>query len=68
MDRLIYLKEELPLILNADHIAQVLGVSRTVAYGLMKTEGFPSIKLNAKRIVAPRDRFLRWVDELADRK
>lgn len=58
-------REDLPIILDASHISMVLGVSKTVAYGIMKSEGFPSLKINAKRIVAPRDRFLAWVDQLA---
>lgn len=61
----ICLKEDLPLILDAGYVAQMLGVSRSSAYGIMKSEGFPSIKINAKRIVVPRDRFLAWIDELA---
>jgi hypothetical protein len=64
----IYSKDALPLIVDAGHIAKVLGVSRAVAYGIMKLDGFPAIRLNAKRIVAPRDRFLAWVDELATKK
>lgn len=54
--------EELPLTLHADDIAGVLGISRGGAYALMHTEGFPTIRIG-KRMVVPRDKFLRWMEE-----
>lgn len=53
---------DLPLTLSADDIAAVLGISRTNAYALLHREDFPTLKIG-KRLLVPRDRFIRWIDE-----
>ena len=45
--------EQLPLALNADDIAQVLGISRAHAYELMRSEGFPTLRIG-KRMTVPK--------------
>lgn len=59
--------EDLPLTLKVEEVAAVLGVSRRVAYNLTKQLGFPAIRVGEKRLVIPRDRFLRWLNENADK-
>ena len=54
--------EELPAVLKVEHVAEYLGVSRATAYELAKQPDFPALRINAKRVVIPRDRFLQWVD------
>lgn len=54
--------DELPLFLNADMIAKVLGVSGSVAYALLHNEEFPVLKVGM-RYVVPKDKFLQWVEE-----
>jgi len=54
--------DELPIFLNAQIIANVLGISESSTYELMNEEGFPSLRVGS-RIVVPRDKFLRWVEE-----
>lgn len=54
--------EQLPCSLKADDISRYLGISRAGAYTLMHSEGFPLIRIG-KRMVAPRDKFLQWVDD-----
>lgn len=54
--------EELPLFLNAKMVAQVLGVSPSSGYELMHQRDFPTLKIG-KRIVAPKERFVQWVEE-----
>ena len=54
--------DELPLGLNADQVGDILGISRTKAYELVKSEGFPKIQLG-KRIVIPKDAFIRWIEQ-----
>ena len=44
--------EELPLLLNAKQLAELMGVSISTAYELMREEGFPTLKIG-KRIVVP---------------
>ena len=52
---------QLPLSLNANDIAAVLGISRANAYTLMRTKGFPTIFIG-KRMIVPRDKFIEWMD------
>ena len=52
---------QLPLSLNANDIASVLGISRANAYTLMRAKGFPTIFIG-KRMIVPRDKFIEWMD------
>ena len=62
MTREYYSNDQLPCMLNADKIANYMRISRTQAYEQMHAEGFPLIRIG-KRMLAPRDKFLQWVDE-----
>lgn len=52
--------EELPLFLNADTVAKVLGVAPSTAYELMHEADFPTLKIG-NRMVVPKERFIVWV-------
>ena len=52
---------DLPLFLNANLVAQVLGVSISSAYELMHETGFPALRIGS-RIVVPKEKFRQWVD------
>ena len=54
--------DELPLFLNAEIVARVLGVSPSSGYELMHEQGFPSLRIDS-RIVIPKEAFIRWVEE-----
>lgn len=54
--------EDLPLFLNETTVANVLGVSPSSVYELMHEPGFPVLKIG-KRMVVPRESFIRWVEE-----
>jgi len=54
--------EQLPVILNAEQLASVLGISRAAAYQLMHSKGFPTIRIG-KRMTVPKDKFLEWIEE-----
>ena len=54
--------DELPLFLNADTVAKVLGVSPSSGYELMHEKEVPSLKIG-NRIVVPKERFIRWVEQ-----
>ena len=56
--------EQLPLMLNAEDIKDVMNISRAGAYQLMHREDFPKIIIG-KRIVVPRDKFLEWLENSA---
>ena len=53
--------DQLPLFLNANTVAQVLGVSISSAYELMHEDGFPALRIGS-RIVVPKEKVRRWVD------
>lgn len=54
--------EELPLFLNSETVAKVLGVSSSSAYELMHEPGFPMLRIG-NRMVVPKERFIQWVME-----
>jgi predicted DNA-binding transcriptional regulator AlpA len=54
--------DQLPLMLNAEDVQAVMNISRAGAYQLMHRADFPTI-LIGKRMVAPRDKFLEWVEK-----
>ena len=53
--------DELPLFLNANMVAGLLGVSPSSAYELMHEKDFPSLRIG-KRLLVPRDQFQIWVE------
>lgn len=60
-DELIQLVESLPLQLTAMDVAHFLGVSRTTAYKLVHSEGFPAVQFPGfKRLIVPKKLFLDW--------
>ena len=54
--------DQLPVALNADQVAAVLGISRAGAYNLMRSEGFPTLFIG-RRMVVPKDGLLTWMDK-----
>lgn len=54
--------DDLPMFLNAQIIASVLGVSPSSAYELLHEKGFPALRIGS-RFVVPRDKFQEWVAE-----
>ena len=53
--------DELPLFLNANMVAGLLGVSPSSAYELMHEKDFPSLRIG-NRLVVPKDHFRAWVE------
>ena len=53
---------DLPLMLSAPEVAEVLGISRAGAYDLVHLDGFPHLKLG-NRILVPKDKFIQWIDD-----
>ena len=52
--------DELPLCLNAETVAKVLGVSPSSGYELMHEADFPVLKVGS-RMVVPKEKFVDWV-------
>ena len=54
--------DDLPLFLNAELVAQVLGVSPASTYELLHEDGFPTLRIG-NRMVVPKEKFIQWVEE-----
>ncbi|MCI9606465.1 MAG: helix-turn-helix domain-containing protein [Oscillospiraceae bacterium] len=54
--------DDLPLFLNAELVAQVLGIAPSSAYELMHEDGFPTLRIG-NRMVVPKEKFVAWVEE-----
>ena len=50
-------------VMNADDVARELGISRSLAYAIMKSRGFPSVRIGVKRIICYRKDFEQWLAE-----
>ena len=51
----------IPKILNANDIAECLGISRSAAYNLLNSRSFPTLRIG-KRMVVAADKFAEWID------
>lgn len=54
--------DELPIMLSVPQLAAVLNISHSGAYALVRSEGFPSLKIGS-RIVIPKDKLQNWINE-----
>lgn len=54
--------DELPLFLNAETVAKLLGISISSSYELMHEKGFPSLRIGS-RLIVPKEKFRQWVEE-----
>ena len=54
--------DDLPLFLNSETVAKVLGVSPSSGYELMHEPGFPVLRIGNKMVV-PKEQFIQWVKE-----
>lgn len=54
--------DDLPLFLNSELVAKVLGVSPSSAYELMHEPDFPVLRVGS-RMVVPKEKFIQWVEE-----
>ena len=53
--------EELPLFLNAEMLAKLLGVSVSSSYELMHEKDFPAIHIGS-RLVVPKEKLQLWIN------
>ena len=57
---------DLPAMLKVEHISEIMGISKVVAYELVNRPDFPALRIG-KRIIIPKDKFLNWIDEEANK-
>ena len=53
--------DDLPLMLSVPDVASILGISRAGAYELVRSDGFPSLRIGS-RIVVPKEKFIGWIN------
>lgn len=53
--------EELPLFLSVAAVSDLLGISPSSCYELMRTKDFPTLRIGS-RIVVPRENLKLWID------
>lgn len=56
-------KQDFPLILKADHIAEIILVSKRIAYEVMERPDFPLIRIGRCKRVS-REAFFQWLEKL----
>lgn len=54
--------DDLPLFLNAELVAQVLGIAPSGAYELMHEPEFPTLRIG-NRMVVPKEKFIAWAEK-----
>ena len=52
----------MPYTLNAQEVADILGIAKNSAYTLMHGEGFPTLHIG-RRLVVPKEKLLQWMDD-----
>ena len=54
--------DDLPLFLNAEMVADVLGVSSTICYEMMHAGKLPVLRIGS-RLIVPKEKFLEWIEK-----
>lgn len=54
--------DDLPLFLNSETVAKMLGVSPSSGYERMHKPDFPVLRIG-NRMVVPKQQFIQWVKE-----
>ena len=54
--------DDLPLMLTVPEVGEALGISRASAYELVRSKGFPSMRIGT-RIIVPKDKLIAWINE-----
>lgn len=52
--------DDLPVVLNAEHLAAALSVSKANAYRLLRSADFPTLQIG-RRLLVTRDSLLEWI-------
>ena len=55
------------LTVSVEEMANMLGISRPVAYELTHREGFPAVRVSERRVIIPLDSLKRWLEREAEK-
>ena len=51
------------MTVSVDEMASMLGISRSVAYQLVKEQGFPAIRVSERRLIIPIKSLEKWLSD-----
>lgn len=54
-----------PAVYTVAEVAALLNINLPLTYELVKTPGFPSIRVSPRRIIIPKNAFHRWLERAA---
>ena len=57
------MSEAEPLLLTVREAAKILRISADLAYSLVRADVLPAIRLDARRVVIPRESLMRWIHD-----
>jgi hypothetical protein len=57
---------DLPAVFGVHTMSQILGLSLSISYHIVRTDGFPMVKVG-KRILIPKEKFVNWFNQMADK-
>ena len=57
--------EKEKMTITVEEMANELGISRPVAYELVKRAGFPAIRISERRIIIPVEALRNWLNKNA---
>lgn len=60
-------KKDYPMVLTAENLSQILGISKRVAYEIMDETGFPLIRIRRSKYVNRED-FFNWLERKKEKK
>lgn len=53
------------MTVSVDEMAKMLGISRSVAYQLIKERDFPVVRVSERRLIIPIKSLEKWLEERA---
>lgn len=57
--------QETKMVLTVEELARTLGISKPVAYELVRKKGFPAIRVSERRIIVPVEALRKWLESEA---
>lgn len=56
--------DDYPMILQAKHIREILGISEALSYQVMNSKKCPTIHVTEKRMVVPKESFFQFLHSM----
>lgn len=59
-------KEDYPIVMTVNEVMEILSIGKRVAYELMDTTDFPTVKIGDRLKRVNRDAFFNWLEKQAN--